>query len=103
MRYRGLLTALVLNLATASAALAQIAPGPSNVARTRPFWDQLFAALFFGVLAIGLIIAGFQFLHLALRLNVRQEISENRNVAAAILAAGMALGICLVVAAVLVS
>jgi uncharacterized membrane protein YjfL (UPF0719 family) len=103
MRYRSLLTTAALILATATEAAAQVAPGPTNVARARAFWDQCFAALFFGLLAIGLILAAFRLLHLAVRFDVQREVCENRNVAAAILATGIALGVCLVVAAVLVS
>lgn len=103
MRYRSLLTTAALILTNAAGAAAQVAPGPSNVARTRPFWDQCFAALFFGLLAIGLILAAFRLLHLAVRFDVLREVCENRNMAAALLATGIVLGICLVVAAVLVS
>lgn len=90
-------------LATSAARAAQIAPGPSNVDQSRPFWDQLFAAIFFSLLAVGLVIGGFKLLEIALRFNVRREVSERQNVAAAIFAAGVVLGICLVIAAVLLS
>lgn len=103
MRLRSLFTGLGLSLATSTANAAQIAPGPSNVARARPFWDQCFAAIFFALLATALIIAGFKLLKLAVRFDLRREVCEKGNVAAAIFATGVALGICLVVAAVLLS
>lgn len=103
MRFRSLLAGLVLSLATSAATAAQIAPGPSNVARARPFWDQCFAAIFFALLTTALVIAGFKLLKLALRFDLRREVCEKGNVAAAIFATGVALGICLVVAAVLLN
>lgn len=103
MRLRSFLGGLALTLASSAATAAQIAPGPSNVARSRPFWDQAFAAIFFSLLALGLVIGGFKLLQLSVRFDVRREVCENRNVAAAIFATGLVLGICLVIAAVLLS
>jgi hypothetical protein len=103
MRLKRFLAGLSLALVNSAATAAQIAPGPSNVARSRPFWDQAFAAIFFSLLAVGLVIGGFKLLELATRFDVRREICENGNVAAAIFATGLALGICAVIAAVLLS
>ena len=103
MRLSSFLAGLALSLATSAATAAQIAPGPSNVARSRPMWDQAFAAIFFSLLAIGLVIGGFKLLALAIHFDVRREVCENRNVAAAIFATGVVLGICLVITAVLLS
>lgn len=103
MRLGSFLGGLALLLATSAATAAQMAPGPSNVARSRPFWDQTFAVIFFSLLTVGLVIGGFKLLEIALRFNVRREVSEHQNVAAAIFAAGVVLGICLVIAAVLLS
>ena len=53
----------------------------------------------FGLLGIALAIAGFKLFDLLTPGNLQKEIFENRNMAAAVLATGFLIGVCIVVAA----
>ena len=53
----------------------------------------------FGLLGIALAIAGFKVFDLLTPGNLQKEIFENRNMAAAVLATGFLIGVCIVVAA----
>lgn len=63
------------------------------------FWTNLVASLVFGVLGIALALLGFKlFDWLTPRMDVEKELAEKQNVAVAIVAAAVILGICYVVA-----
>ncbi|MGV3724484.1 MAG: DUF350 domain-containing protein [Actinomycetota bacterium] len=93
---------LGLTLVT-TAALAQGAPGASSVAQPRNLTDQALSMVVFSVLGIVLAIAGFKIFDLAIKFDIEREICEKNNIAAAILAGAVVLGICLIVAVVVVS
>jgi putative membrane protein len=61
--------------------------------------DLLLSSLVFGLLGIGLVIAGFKIFDILTPGNLQEEIVEKKNLAAAILAASVVIGICIVVAA----
>lgn len=56
----------------------------------------------FGVLGIILAVLGFKMFDLVTKFHVEKEIFEKQNVAAAVVAAAMLLGICVIVAAAVV-
>jgi len=97
------LWALGLTLVTTAAMAAQITPGPSSVAQPRNLTDQALSMVVFSVLGIILAIAGFKIFDLAIKFDIEREICEKNNIAAAILAGAVVLGICLIVAVVVVS
>jgi hypothetical protein len=62
----------------------------------------LLATVAFGLAGIFLAIAGFKLFDAFTRFDLEKEICDNRNMAVAVLCAGMLLGICLIVAAAIV-
>jgi putative membrane protein len=93
-----------LTLLTTAAMAAQIAPaGGSSVAHPRTLLDQALSMVVFSVLGIILAIAGFKIFDLAIRFDIEREICEKNNIAAAILAGAVVLGICMIVAVVVIS
>lgn len=76
-------------------ALAQETAG-----RSRPsLMEGVVSTVVFGVIGIVLAIVGFKLFDLAIKANIEKEIFENKNMAAAILAGAVVLGISLIVAA----
>ncbi len=76
-------------------ALAQEAAG-----RSRPsLMEGIVSTVVFGVIGIALAIVGFKLFDLSIKANIEKEIFENKNMAAAILAGAVVLGISLIVAA----
>jgi uncharacterized membrane protein YjfL (UPF0719 family) len=92
-----------LALVTSAAFAAQIVPGASSVSHPRSLLDQVVSTIAFSVLGIILAIVGFKAFDLAIKFDIEREICEKNNIAAAILAAAVVLGICLIVAVVVVS
>lgn len=64
----------------------------------RTMLEGIASTVVFGVLGILLAIIGFKLFDAAISFNVEREICENKNVAAAILAGAVVLGICMIVA-----
>jgi hypothetical protein len=97
------LAAGVLGL-TASAAWAQ-GPGGATTTGYRPgsLVDQIISTLIFSGLGIVLAIVGFKLFDAVIPASLEKEICEKNNVAAAILAAAVVLGICIIVAYVVAS
>src|SRR3954466_15805679 len=62
----------------------------------------LLATVAFGLAGIFLAIAGFKLFDAFTKFDLEKEICDNRNMAVAVLCAGMLLGICLIVAAAIV-
>lgn len=88
-------------------ATAAWAQGEGGVARgfyqPRNLWESLLSTVLFSLVGIVLAIVGFKLFDLAIRANIEQEICEKNNMAAALLAAAVVLGTCLIVAAVVTS
>jgi uncharacterized membrane protein YjfL (UPF0719 family) len=61
--------------------------------------DLLFHSALFGLTGIVLAILGFKLFDLLTPGSLQKEIFENKNMAAAVLAAAFILGICIIVAA----
>lgn len=94
---------LGLALVTTAALAQQVTPGASSVAQPRNVTDQAISMVVFSLLGIVLAIAGFKIFDLAIKFDIEREICEKNNIAAAILAGAVVLGICLIVAVVVVS
>lgn len=93
-------------LVLASAAWAQ-GQGPIPVAnggyRPTSLVDAVISTLVFSVLGIALAIGGFKLFDLVIPFDLEKEICEKNNIAAAILGGAMVLGICVIVAFVVLS
>jgi hypothetical protein len=91
-------------LLLASAAYAQ-APLPVGNGGYRPssLLDAVISTLVFSVLGIVLAIGGFKLFDLVIPFDLEKEICEKNNIAAAVLGGAMVLGICIIVAFVVLS
>lgn len=69
------------------------------VAQPAPLWRLLLDAALFGLSGIVLLVIGYYLWELITPYNLRREIHENRNVAVAIVAAALILGMAIVIAA----
>ena len=87
----------------ASAAYAQSGEGPASRYRAGSLLDQVISTLVFSLLGIGLTILGFKLFDLVIKFDIEREICEKNNIAAAILAGAVVLGICLIVGFVVIS
>lgn len=65
--------------------------------------ESVYTTLLFGILGIVLTIIGFKLFDVVIRHNMENEILENKNMAAALLAGAVILGISLIVAATILS
>lgn len=81
-----------------SSVLAADAGLPANW-HAQTIWEALLYMLVFAVVGIGAAIAGYKLFDLCTPGNLHKEILENKNVAAAIVAGSVILGICIIVAA----
>lgn len=70
--------------------------------RARTLGEALLYMLLFAVVGIAVAIAGYKLFDRFTPGNLHQEIFENRNVAAAIIAGSVVLGICLIIAAAMI-
>ena len=86
-------------LAAVPTVLLQSAPVPMQPA---PLWRLMLDAALFGLSGIVLLIIGYYLWELITPYNLRREIHENRNVAAAIVVAAFIIGMALVIAASLI-
>ena len=82
-------------LLIASAAHAQ---GPIGGGTPRISLESILSTVIFGAIGIIMAIAGFKLFDAVIHFNVEQEICEKNNIAAAILAGSMIIGICLIIA-----
>ena len=73
------------------------APLPTRYA-PRTLLEGIASTLIFGIIGIVLSILGFKLFDAAISFNVEREICENKNMAAAVLAGSVVLGICIIVA-----
>lgn len=91
---KALATLFALSLA-ALPALAQETAGRSRQTLT----EGIVSTVIYGVIGIVLAVIGFKVFDLAIKANIEKEIFENKNMAAAILAGAVVLGVALIVAA----
>ena len=99
-RLQGIWTAGLL-LVLAAAAYAQGPAGPGAAAPAvspRDLWQAVLSTVVFGLLGIILAIVGFKLFDLAIPFSLEQEICEKNNMAVALLASAVVLGICIIVA-----
>ncbi|GAB4459993.1 MAG: hypothetical protein OHK0029_23310 [Armatimonadaceae bacterium] len=95
-----LAAAFVTAFGAAAAALAQEAAAP------RPGKDLLTGivnTVIFGCIGIALAIAGFKLFDILIKHNVEKEVFDNKNMAAAALSGAVILGVCLIIAATILS
>jgi len=83
-----------------STALAEAAEGTFSLWPPSSFGAALVSTVAFGVVGIALAVGGFKVFDALIKYDLEKEICEKQNVAVAILSAGVILGICLIVAAV---
>jgi uncharacterized membrane protein YjfL (UPF0719 family) len=89
-------------LLTNSAAWAQDAAAAAG--RSRPsLVEGIVGTLVFGSIGILLAIVGFKLFDVVVRHNIEQEIFEKNNMAAALLAGAIVLGVSIIVAATILS
>jgi uncharacterized membrane protein YjfL (UPF0719 family) len=72
------------------------------VTQPAPLWRLLLDAALFGICGIVLLIIGYYLWELITPYNLRREIHENRNIAVAIVAAALILGMAIIIAASLI-
>jgi uncharacterized membrane protein YjfL (UPF0719 family) len=65
--------------------------------------EGLLSTTLFGVVGIVLAVLGFKIFDIVIHANIEKEIFENKNIAAALLAGAVILGVSLIVAATLLS
>ena len=99
------LWAIGLVLLAASAAYAQVDGPAASPIRYQPrnLGEAVLSTVIFSLIGIVLAVAGFKLFDLIIPFDVEREICEKNNIAAAILAGAVVLGICLIVAFVVVS
>lgn len=102
IRLRTAGTALGLLLINAVAWAQQTGDGGTGRGRLG-LVDSVVSTLLFGLVGIFLAILGFKLFDLVVRHNMEHEILENKNMAAALLAGAVILGISLIVAATILS
>lgn len=91
-------------LLIASAALAQGAvPVPPSRFTTRSLLEGVLSTVVYSLVGIVLAIVGFKLFDLVIKFDLEKEICEKNNLAVAILAAAVVLGICVIVAFVVIS
>src|SRR5687768_11868094 len=83
----------------ASAAWGQVEPRPGSY-QPESLLDAVISTILFGFIGIVLAILGFKLFDLAIHFNLEAEICERQNVAVAILSGAVVLGICIIIAAV---
>jgi len=88
---------LLLLLATSASLGAEVEPPPSWQART--LGQAIGYMLLFSAIGVAAAIAGYRLFDKCTPGDLSREIIENRNVAAAIVAAAVILGVCLIIAA----
>jgi putative membrane protein len=77
-------------------------PPPQALAPAAPLWRLMLDAALFGLCGIVLLIIGYYLWELITPYNLRREIHENRNTAAAIVVAAFIVGMAIVIAAALI-
>ena len=77
-------------------------PPPQALAPAAPLWRLNLDAALFGLCGIVLLIIGYYLWELITPYNLRREIHENRNTAAAIVVAAFIVGMAIVIAAALI-
>jgi putative membrane protein len=77
-------------------------PVPALPVEPAPLWRLLLDAALFGLSGIVLLIIGYYLWEIITPYNLRREIHENRNVAAAVVVAAFIVGMAIVIAASLI-
>ena len=77
-------------------------PAPLTTMEPAPLWRLLLDAALFGLSGIVLLIIGYYLWEIITPYNLRREIHENRNVAAAVVVASFIVGMAIVIAASLI-
>ena len=77
-------------------------PVPAAALVPTPLWRLLLDAALFGLSGIVLLIIGYYLWEIITPYNLRREIHENRNVAAAVVVAAFIVGMAIVIAASLI-
>jgi putative membrane protein len=94
----GTVGALALTTLTNLPAWAQTAAETGGRSRA-PLGEDVLRTVLFGVIGIALAIVGFKVFDLVIKHNIEQEIFENKNMAAALLAGAVLIGVSIIVAA----
>lgn len=93
----GVMMALMMATATfAQGAEAAGRPGKDLV-------SSIVSTVVFGAIGIALAIIGFKLFDLVVKHNIENEIFDNKNMAAALLAGAIVLGVCMIIAATILS
>ena len=92
-----------LALLAVSAAYAQAPVAPRSGYQPRTLLEGVISTVVFSLIGIVLAIAGFKLFDLVIPFSLEREICEKNNLAVAILASAMILGICIIVAFVVIS
>lgn len=95
--------ALVMGAALLADAAVWAQTAAAGAGRSRDLVGGLVSTLLFGIVGILLAIIGFKLFDVVVRHNIEHEIFENKNMAAALLAGAVVLGVSVIVAATLLS
>ena len=97
-RIAGVAVALSCAMIMAASAWAQTRTSGPGGFSLQTILGGMASTLVFGIMGIVLAIIGFKLFDAAISFNIEREICENKNVAAAILAASVVLGISIIIA-----
>jgi uncharacterized membrane protein YjfL (UPF0719 family) len=97
---RAALAAALIGLCRA--AWAQEAPATAGKSRLT-FGEGILGTIVFGLIGIVLAIVGFKLFDVLIKHDIEKEIFENKNLAAAMLAGAVVLGVSLIIAATILS
>ncbi len=97
---RSFLTALILTGAALGAPAAFAADAlPAENWHAKSLGEALGLTALFGLVGVLLAVVGYKLFDLCTPGNLHKEILENKNIAAAIVAAAVILGVCIIIAA----
>ena len=97
---RSFLTALILTGAALCAPVAIAADAvPAENWHAKSLGEALGLTALFGLVGVLLAVVGYKLFDLCTPGNLHKEILENKNIAAAIVAAAVILGVCIIIAA----
>lgn len=92
---------VVMTLMMTAAAFAQ---DPGATGRPgRDLVSSIVGTVVFGSIGIALAIIGFKLFDVVVKHNIENEIFDNKNMAAALLAGAIVLGVCMIIAATILS
>jgi hypothetical protein len=91
---------VVMMVMMATAAFAQ---NTGTTAQPDKLVSHIISTVVFGAIGIALAIIGFKLFDVVVKHNIENEIFDNKNMAAALLAGAIVLGVCMIISATILS